>query len=214
MKIVSKIGLAAILLSISSAIVAAQAPVQEPIPELQWQPTGLAFLAGFHQRLGAGSIVSQLAPCVAKDIVMLLKPQETYGFIQNFTDKPIVYFSLGDPKNPYSAACIIARFIDWGDVGNKGLGPQNQYRFIINGECGIIGMNGICEQVWPQTENGLFNIFIQFDGEDRLIIKNVHCFDLMNIKVYREGQRVRLEVTTPDQTPVNYYAEAIQSKRR
>jgi len=94
----------------------------------QWQKEAVAFLGCHHARLGAGSFANQLRHSVARDIVELAKPKEEYGFIKNFTDKPIIYLSFtssgsrywlyfikGEPLIPQYQKCFIDKIVRPGE---------------------------------------------------------------------------------------------------
>lgn len=211
MKIITKISLILTSLNIAMCGTIAAQPVQEPIPEIQWQKEACAFLAVLHPRLGSGSSASQLPQSVARDIVESIKPKEEYGFIKNLTSKPIVYFVFREADKIAVCFDVISR--------ENHLDPRNRFRFIgitseqLRREYGYYFLLGRQRRyAWSIGESRLlFNIYIRCDGEPEMRIKNVQCFDLMNFKVYKEGERIRLEVTSPNHKPENYCAEQVHN---
>ncbi len=209
MKILTKLWLAVALLNMGT-VGAAQAPVQEPITNKtqQFRLGGYAFMAGHHPRLGAQSIVNRLPSDVAKDIVKFAKPSKGYGFIKNFTDKQIVFFGFVDAQVP---SIIPPKYI----IDSKNaLASLYKSRFIVEKELPykhhmIIDERGN-QQGWMEgISDRLFDIYMHLQGEPSIIIKNVRFFDLVNLKVFREHLRIRIEVTSQDHDPVSYYSEPI-----
>ncbi len=210
MKILTtKLWLAVALLSMG-ILRAAQAPVQEPIPEIQWRQAGCAFLPGLYEKAGANSLVKQLPPDVAKDIVMLAKPKEEYGFIKNYTDKHIDFLSFHDFGVKYLPVVLKPK--------NR-LAPHHEVRFIVPaneldrflGDHSIIDIDvGIH---WWLSVDRLFDVNIRLSDEPRLFVKNVLFSELMNIEVYKEENgHVKLKITAPDHDPVSYYSEPLVAR--
>jgi len=218
MKIVTNTVLAATLLSMGLATLAAQEPIQEPRSKAQWQDEGVAFSAIHHARLGAKSFASQLPQNVARDIVELIKPKEEYGFIKNFTDKQIAFLSFDDILNPQ-----IMLYVSTAIIQRNTLAPNNQISFIVEANDGerAYGIERVLIRIYwtmilrtrwiPGLTDRLFDVYLQFQNESFVRkATNVHFSDLMNMKVYNEGQRIRLEVTSPYREPTNYYAEPVK----
>ncbi len=213
MKILTKkLWLAVALLGMGT-IKAAQAPVQEPIPEIQWRQAGRAFLPGLYEKAGANSLVKQLPQYVAQDIVKFTKPKEEYGLIKNFTNKPIIYFEW--IHQDHSGKTTYTTIND-----RNTLKAEHQTLFAAEtegdmrdyGRYYIILPRGWCMFGWlDKIEHRFFDLTLQFQDEPEMIIKNVSFYDRMNISIYKENERIRLEVTSQDQAPVSYYAEPIKS---
>lgn len=210
----TKINLSVVLLSMGLAtIAAAQEPIQEQIHKIQqWQKESLAFMAGHHARLGAASFVSYLPQYVAKDIVELIKPKEEYGFIKNCTDKSIAIFGLEEVQEPRVMLSVST------DILRRAtLDPAHQICFIAQGYEGkreIVRYNGTLsiKTCWISgVTDRLFDVCFQF-ADEHLVRRasKVLCSELMNFKVYKEGEHIKLEVTSPKHEPAIYYTEQIK----
>lgn len=193
-------------------------PVQEPINAWEthenYQQAGRAFLAGLLPRSGAESMVNELPSHIARDIVELAKPRENqkgYGFIKNYTNKPIVFFG-------FELAMFYERESFNGIITDGYyLRPRYQFQFIVpttererivsacDYEYAVI-QNGVRSCWFSGSHDIRFNVVVQFQGEQAQIIDKVIFSQLMNLRVYKEGLHTKLEVPAPNRRPAIYYA--------
>lgn len=210
MRIITKIVLPVIFLSMSLGAVAAQ----EPIPEIQWQKAGTAFMAGLDPRFGTASVASHLPQSVARDIVESIKPKEEYGFIKNFTDKQIVKFrmiTLGLPT-------YMKYYWDIITAANS-LASKNRLHLITetNKQDTTSSKDCVFNYQWGRhvclasRDFFQFDIVVQFQDGPEMLIMNVLCSDLMNLNVFKEGKYIRLEVSCPYSAPASYFPSLLKS---
>lgn len=179
MKIVAKLLLAVMLVSISCV----KAVVQQPITDEN----------------GGG-------PYVSRDVVAL------YGFIKNYTNKPIVdlYFSdIQDPSHPpYTIinlhhslnALYKIRFLE-----------ESSEELMKYSRCTL--MDIMYSSYWLRGAiNRLFVVYIKLADEPLMIFRNVRFSDeLMNLNIYKKYGQICMQVTSPYHVPVSYNAEPAEA---
>ncbi len=223
MKMLTKLWLAVVLLSMGT-VRAAQAPVQEPIPEIQWRQAGRAFLPGLYEKAGANSLVKQLPQYVAQDIVKFAKPKEEYGLIKNFADESIKYFNIKASNDPNLVSRVWGQRFANCSIWELPLLLRGQNRLSFKNIRNLMIVwtrdpNG-CDSgtSWPpsgfwdfvlnKTTNKLFDVYFRCRVEGpRLVARSVQFFNEMNLNFYKEGDRIKLVVTSPNHDPISYYAE-------
>lgn len=187
--------LGAVALLSMGAINAAQVPVQEPVTNKtqQYRLGGCAFMAGLDPRFGAQSIVNQLPQPVARDIVELAKQKEEYGFIKNFTHKPIVYCCFADDQGVARMQNIVVVRFD-------------QIRFDIF-------VKKFLKSRLKTCVSKKMSIYLRLlDVEHSITVRDVCVFELMNLSVYEDDKGIHLKVTSPNYDPVTYDAESIKPR--